>query len=72
MVDESIGYAIGIGYNSGEFTHFLLKTINGGQCWEEINQLDELAPEEIDFVSEDLGYYADKNNSFKTAYGGMT
>jgi photosystem II stability/assembly factor-like uncharacterized protein len=74
MIDDSIGYAVGkgklLGPNNSTIS-FLLKTVDGGETWEIMNQYDDWF-ERIDFVNEQHGYITTDIRTYRTTDGGIT
>lgn len=74
MVNDSIGYAIGLGEEGGansSVVSFLAKTIDGGKNWEMISEYDDWF-QRIDFVDEKYGFITNDSLTYRTFDGGIT
>ncbi len=61
FISQSTGFLIGIGQFS--FSTLILKTTNGGINWTQINTIQNLLPEGIEFLSSGYGIYYGENGS---------
>ena len=68
FVDANIGYVNGAIQDFGEFNHILLKTINGGSTWTNLNFNN--VGFSIYFTDASTGYMAGIDTIFKTINGG--
>ncbi len=75
MLNDSIGYGLGMGLASDpsptSFQSVFLKTIDGGNSWQEIYQFDGWY-EELDFRDTEVGFISSSANMLKTTNGGVS
>jgi len=72
FVNERVGYASG-GFAGGAFTNCrLIKTIDGGDTWNNVNVAPTKCGGGIRFLNPDTGFYAYANNLFDNSIIAMT